>query len=95
MNIDVNCEPYALRQLSSALSDARGRIADALEEMRAEFIRLHWDDNLAVTTEKILDRHITAMNGELTRLGRMIRTLEDMLEAADRYTSHRSAEVDI
>ena len=93
MYTDVKCDPTALRELLNGLIRTRAATANALESLKAAYEGAEWEDRMAFITEQILNAHITAMNGELTRLGRMIRTLELMLEETDYYTSSAATAV--
>ena len=89
----IQCDPSAIRGFKNSLSSARECIRDALNSLKADYMRLDWEDKLALTTERLLNAHIGAMNRELRRLGRMIATLDMMLEETDVYTDRRTVDL--
>lgn len=93
--MNVRCDPAALRAYRRELTDRRDRIAEALESLKKAYMALDWEDHMALVTEQILNRHIDTMNGELCRLGKMIRALEELTDCADDYTSYEAVDVKI
>lgn len=89
----IQCNPSAIREFRDSLSSSRERIKEALDSLKADYMRLDWDDKLAATTERLINAHIAAMNGELRRLGRMIATLELMLEETEVYTNRSTIDL--
>lgn len=93
--MEVRCNPAALRAYCWELKARREKIAEALEVLKKAYMALDWEDHMALVTEQILNRHIDTMNGELSRLGKMIRALEELTDCADDYTSYEAVDVKI
>ncbi|MBE6674659.1 MAG: hypothetical protein E7596_06095 [Ruminococcaceae bacterium] len=88
MSIKNHNETFYFFQHINKLKSQTTDICNSLEELRNEFISLHFDDDFSKEVKAELNEHIRAMNTYLCQMYSIIEALTEMSQDAEMYTNY-------
>lgn len=73
-----------IKKLGSYVTNIR----DSLEELRDEFVSLHFDDDFSEEVKAELNEHIRVMNIRLSQMYSILEAMKEMSRDAEMYTNY-------